>query len=419
MSTRYTDGLGCPLPENPKPKAVDFSLNEDQLLVGSLAREFANREAAATIKECDETACFSRDFLRKMAAAGLLGLSIPPRYGGTGNDYIALGLACEELEYVDTSLRVILSVHVGLNSLTLLTWGTEEQKQRWLVPQAKGDKVATFAITEPSAGSDVAGIQTHAHRDGTEYVLAGEKMWISLADVADHFAVVAWTHAEKKKARDHSGLSVFLLERGMKGLTTRTIHGKLGVRAGNTGSIAFDDVRVSEANRLGFEGEGFKIAMSALDHGRYTVAAGSTGLIRACLEASVEYAQTRTTFGKPIAQHQLVKEMIAEMAGDYEACRMLWLKAGWLKNEGKRNTRETSLAKLYGCAAAEKAASNAVQIHGAYGFSSEYNVERFYRNAKGAQIYEGTREIHKLLQADYALGLRTDKPLRCTLPKPE
>jgi len=398
---------------------VDFSLTEDQLLVRTLAREFANREAAATIKECDETACFNRDFLKKMAAAGLLGLSIPPRYSGTGNDYVALGLACEELEYADTSLRVILSVHVGLNSLTLLTWGTEEQKQRWLVPQARGDKAATFAITEPSAGSDVAGIQTHARRDGTDYVLSGEKMWISLADVADHFAVVAWTDTEKKKSRDHSGLSVFLLERGMKGLTTATIHGKLGVRAGNTGSISLDDVRVAEANRLGFEGEGFKIAMFALDQGRYTVAAGATGLIRACLDASVEYAQTRTTFGKPIAEHQLVKEMIAEMAGDYEACRLLWLKAGWLKNQGKRNTRETSLAKLYGCAAAEKAAANAVQVHGAYGYSSEYNVERFYRNAKGAQIYEGTREIHTLLQADYALGLRSDKPLRCTLPIPE
>jgi glutaryl-CoA dehydrogenase (non-decarboxylating) len=398
---------------------VDFSLNEDQLLVGSLAREFANREAAATIKECDETACFDRDFPRKMAEAGLLGLSIPQRYGGTGNDYVALGLACEELEYVDTSLRVILSVHVGLNSLTLLSWGTEEQRQRWLVPQAKGEKVATLAITEPAAGSDVAGIQTHASRDGTDYILTGEKMWISLADVADHFIVIAWTDNEKKKTRDHSGLSAFLLERGMGGLTTATIHGKLGVRAGNTGSIAFDDVRVPEANRLGLEGEGFKIAMFALDQGRYTVAAGSTGLIRACLDASVEYARTRTTFGRPIAEHQLVKEMIADMAGDYEACRLLWLKAGWLKNEGGRNTRETSLAKLYGCAAAEKAASNAVQVHGAYGFSSEYNVERFYRNAKGAQIYEGTREIHKLLQADYALGLRTDKPLRCTLPKPD
>ncbi len=398
---------------------MDFSFTEDQVLVARLAREFANREAAATIKECDETACFDHTFLTKIAEAGLLGLSIPQRYSGTGNDYVALGLACEELEYVDTSLRVIMSVHVGLNSLTLLTWGTEEQKQRWLVPQARGTKVATFAMTEPSAGSDVAGIQTHARKDGNDYVLTGEKMWISLADVADHFIILAWTDPAKQQARDHTGLSCFIVERGMSGLTTASIHGKLGVRAGNTGSIALDEVRIPEANRLGLDGEGFKIAMSALDQGRYTVAAGSTGLIRACLDASVEYAQTLTTFGKPIAEHQLVKEMIAEMAGDYEACRLLWLKAGWLKNEGRRNTRETSVAKLYGCAAAEKAASNAVQIHGAYGFSSEYNVERFYRNAKGAQIYEGSREIHKLLQADYALGLRTDKPLRCTLPKPE
>jgi len=398
---------------------VDFSFTEDQLLVQRLAREFANREAAATIKECDETGCINRGFLKKMGEAGLLGLSLPPRYAGAGNDYVSLGLACEELEYVDTSLRVVLSVHVGLNSLTLLTWGTEEQKQRWLAPQARGDKVATFAITEPAAGSDVAGIQTHARKDGSDYVLTGEKMWISLADIADHFAVLAWTDAAKKKARDHTGLSIFLLERGMKGLTTYTIHNKLGVRSGNTGSIALDEVRVPEADRLGYEGEGFKIAMFALDQGRYTVAAGSTGLIHACLDASVEYAQARTTFGKPIAEHQLVKEMIAEMAGDYEACRLLWLRAGWLKNEGKRNTRETSLAKLYGCAAAERAASNAVQIHGACGYSSEYSVERFYRNAKGAQIYEGSREIHKLLQADYALGLRTDKTLRCTLPVPE
>ena len=398
---------------------MDFSFTDDQLQVQSLTREFANREAAATIKACDETACFDRTFLTRMAEAGLLGLSIPQRYGGTGNDYVTLGLACEELEYVDTSLRVIMSVHVGLNSLTLLTWGTEEQKQRWLVPQARGVKVATFAMTEPSAGSDVAGIQTHARKDGNDYVLTGEKTWISLADVADHFIILAWTDPEKHQARDHSGLSCFIVERGTRGLTTASIHGKLGVRAGNTGSVALDDVRIPEANRLGLDGEGFKIAMSALDQGRYTVAAGSTGLIRACLDASVEYARTRATFGKPIAEHQLVKEMIAEMAGDHEACRLLWLKAGWLKNEGRRNTRETSLAKLYGCAAAEKAASNAVQIHGAYGFSSEYNVERFYRNAKGAQIYEGTREIHKLLQADYALGFRTDKPLRCTLPEPE
>jgi glutaryl-CoA dehydrogenase (non-decarboxylating) len=397
----------------------DFSFTEDQLMVQRLAREFATREVAATIQERDQQQEFNRDLLAKMGEAGILGLSVPPRYGGSGNDYIALGLACEELEYADTSLRVILSVHIGLNSLTLLSWGTEEQKQRWLVPQAQGRQVATFGLTEPAAGSDALGIQCTARRDGSDYVLSGEKMWISLADVADHFLVFAWTDTEKKQRRDHTGMSAFLVERGTKGLTTATIHGKLGVRAGNTGSIALDDVRVPKANLLGTEGEGFRIAMFAIDQGRYTVAAGSTGLIRACLDASVEYAQTRTTFGKPIAEHQLVKEMIAGMAADYEACRLLWLKAGWLKNEGRRSTRETSVAKMYACEAAERAASNAVQVHGAYGFSSEYNVERFFRNAKGAQIYEGSREIHKLLQADYALGLREDRPTRVVLPRPE
>ena len=398
---------------------IDFALTDEQLLVRNLARDFATREVAPTIQERDAQGVFDPGILPQLARLGLLGLTIPERYGGTGNDYISLGLACEELEYVDTSLRVILSVHIGLNSLSLLTWGTEEQKQRCLRPQAQGGKVATFGMTEPVAGSDVVGIQTHARRDGREYVLSGEKMWISLADVADHFIILAWTDPAKMKARDHSGMSCFLLERGMKGLATGTIHGKLGIRAGNTGSISMDEVRVPAADLLAREGEGFKVAMSALDQGRYTVAAGATGLIRACLDSSVEYAQARAAFGRPIAEQQLVKEMIARMASDYEAARLLWLKAGWLKNQGKRNTRETSLAKLFACEAAERAASDAVQVHGAYGFSGEYVVERFYRNAKGAQVYEGTREIHKLLQADYALGLRIDKPLRCELPRPE
>lgn len=398
---------------------IDLALTEEQLFTQKLARDFGRQEIAPTIQEKDAQGVFDRGILTRMATLGLLGLTIPERYGGTGGDYISLGLACEELEYVDTSLRVVLSVHIGLNSLTLLTWGTDEQKERYLVPQARGEKSATFGMTEPGAGSDVVGIQSHARRDGDDWLVTGEKMWISLAGVADHFIVLAWTDPDKQKQRDHAGTSCFILERGMKGLTTGTIHGKLGIRAGNTGSISMDEVRVPKRNRLGQEGEGFKIAMFALDQGRYTVAAGGTGLIRACLDASVEYAQTRQAFGKAIAEQQLVKEMVAEMASDYEACRLLWLKAGWLKNQGKPSTRETSLAKMYACAAAERAASNAVQIHGAYGYSSEYNVERFFRNAKGAQIYEGSREIHKLIQADYALGLRTDKPLRCSLPRPE
>ena len=241
-------------------------------------------------------------------------------------------------------------------------------------------------------------------------------MWISLADVADQYLIFAWTDMEKKKARDHSGISCFIVTREM-GIETGTIHGKLGVRAGNTGWISMSDVRVPAENMMGEEGEGFKIAMSALENGRFTVAAGATGLVRACLSASLKYAKERETFGKPIAQHQLVKEMIAEMVKDYEVSRLLYLKAGWMKNEGMRHTKEVALAKWYATCASEKAAGDAVEIHGAYGFSNEYPVERYYRNCKGAVIYEGTREIQKLMQADYALGLREDRPVRKTLPK--
>jgi glutaryl-CoA dehydrogenase (non-decarboxylating) len=309
-----------------------------------------------------------------------------------------------------------MSVHVGLNSMTLWCWGTEDQKKRYLVPQARGEKIATYGLTEPNAGSDAVGIQTTAVRRGDRYVLNGEKMWISLADVADHFLVIAWTDRDKKKRRDHSGLSAFVVERGFAGFASFTIKEKWGILAGNTGGFSLQDVEVPVENRLGQEGEGFKVAMFALENGRYTVAAGATGLIRACLDASVKYAKERKTFGVPIGEHQLVKEMIAEMVSDYDAARLLWMQAGWLKNVGRRNTRETSLAKWIACEQAEKAAADAVQVHGAYGFSDEYPVERFYRNAKGASIYEGTREIHKLMQADYALGYRQDKPRRVDLP---
>lgn len=398
---------------------IDFSFTEEQLMIQKLARDFAQKEVAPRIKELDEKAEFDPSIFTKMAELGLLGLTIPTRYGGSGGDYISLGLACEELEYVDTSLRVILSVHIGLNSLTLLSWGTEEQKQKYLVPQAQGKKIATFGLTEPNAGSDVVAIEARAHRDGDDWILNGEKMWISLADVADHFLIFAWTDPEKRKKRDHSGISCFIVERGFPGVSTATIHGKLGIRAGNTGSISLSDVRVPKENMLGQEGEGFKIAMFALDQGRYTVAAGATGLIRACLDHSVKYANERKTFGEVIGKHQLVKEMITEMVVGYECARLLWLKAGWCKNKGLRSTRETSLAKMFACDASERAASLAVQIYGAYGYSNEYPVERFYRNAKGAVIYEGSREIHKIMQADYALGYRVDKPTRCTLPIPE
>ncbi|HWQ00271.1 MAG TPA: acyl-CoA dehydrogenase family protein [Vicinamibacterales bacterium] len=395
---------------------IDFDLTEEHRLLEQTVREWAAREVAPRIHDLDREHRFDRGLLPKMAELGLLGASVPVEYGGAGMDYISLGLVCEELEYVDTSLRVIMSVHAALNSLTLLAWGTEDQKQRYLVPQAQGRRIATYGLTEPAAGSDVRGIQSVAVRRGDRYVLTGEKMWISLADVADNFLVFAWTDLEKKKARDPSGLSAFIVERGFKGFSSGTLKEKWGILAGNTGFFKMDEVEVPEENRVGREGEGFKIAMFALDQGRYTVAAGATGLIRACRDASVRYARERRAFGVEIGQHQLVKAMIAQMESDYQAARLLWLRAGWLKNVGRRNTRETSLAKWFATVASERAASDAVQIHGANGYSDEYPVGRFYRNAKGAVIYEGTREIHQIMQADYALGYRVDRPTRCELP---
>ena len=395
---------------------MNFDLTDEQRLLEQSVREWAGKEVAPRIRELDREHRFDRTIFPQMAALGLLGISIPAEYGGAGMDYLCLGLASEELEYVDTSLRVVLSVHVGLNSLTLLAWGTEDQKQRYLVPQAQGTKIATYGLTEPSAGSDARGIQTVAIRHGDRYSLTGEKIWISLADVADNFLVFAWTDLDKKKQRDPSGMSAFIVERTFKGFSSATLTQKWGILAGNTGSFKMEDVEVPRDNLVGREGEGFKIAMFALDQGRYTVAAGATGLIRACRDASVGYAKQRKTFGVEIGSHQLVKEMIAQMESDYQTSRLLWQRAGWLKNVGRRNTRETGLAKWYATVASERAAGDAVQIHGANGYSDEYPVGRFYRNCKGAVIYEGTREIHKIMQADYLLGYRSDRPARCELP---
>jgi glutaryl-CoA dehydrogenase (non-decarboxylating) len=395
---------------------MDFDLTEEQRLLEQSVREWGAREIAPRIKDLDREHRFDPNIFPQMAELGLLGASVPVAYGGAGMDYVSLGLISEELEYVDTSLRVIMSVHAGLNCLTLLTWGSEVQKQRYLVPQAQGKKIATYGLTEPAAGSDVRGMQTVAVKKGGSYLLSGEKMWISLADVADNFLVFGWTDLEKKRQKDPSGISAFIVERAFKGFSSGTLKEKWGILAGNTGYFKMDEVEVPAENLVGQEGEGFKIAMFALDQGRYTVAAGATGLIRACRDASVKYAKQRKTFGVEIGQHQLVKEMIAQMESDYQAARLLWLRAGFLKNAGRRNTRETGLAKWFSTVASERAAGDCVQVHGANGYSDEYPAGRFYRNCKGAVIYEGTREIHKVMQADYLLGYRVDKPTRCELP---
>ncbi len=390
---------------------MDFTLTEEHVMAQEMVRNLAREKIYPTLKEWDRKHQPHPDVLPLLAQNGVLGINIPVRYGGQGFDYITLALVCEELERIDASLRVVMSVHAGLNSLALLQWGTEDQKQRFLVPQAKGEKYAGYALTEADAGSDPVSLRSTARREGDVYILNGEKMWISLASLADHFIVFAKTdpHAEPR----HKGITAFIITRDMPGVSTRDEKHKLGVRAGSTGSIVMQNVEVPVENRLGEEGEGFYIAMSCLDNGRFTVAAGATGCIRACLEDSVAYAKERHTFGVPIAEHQLIKQKIAYMQQWYDAAELLVMRAGWLKNQGQRNTRETAVAKWFATDMSVKAALEAVQLHGAYGFSDEYDVERYMRNAKGAVIYEGSSEIQQLIQADYALGNRVDKPLRC------
>ena len=322
---------------------MDFELTDEQRLLQDTVRRFVDDRILPNAIENDIAHRLDRDAIDGLAELGLLGIVIPEEYGGAGLDFVCEALACEEIERGEAAFRTLISVHVGLNSLPLLRYATEEQKQRWLVPQAHGQKLACFGLTEPAAGSDVASMKTTARRDRDVYVLNGSKNWISYADVADHALVFAKTDPSAK----HKGISAFVLERGMDGFTTAETENKLGIWAGSTGELFFQNVEVPAENLIGEEGQGFEIAMYALDQGRFTVAAGSCGVIRACLERSVEYARQRETFGQAIGKYQFVQDMIAEMVLAYETSKLLVMQAAWMKNEGLRNTRETSLAKWH------------------------------------------------------------------------
>lgn len=392
---------------------MNFEFSEEQVLLRKTVRQFVDHEIIPNIAEWEQQGAFDPVMWRRLAELGLMGVCVPEKYGGSGMDYNSLAIVCEELERGDTAFRTAVSVHTGLNSMTLMQWGTEEQKQKYLTPQAKGEKIGAFGLTEPGAGSDVAAMSTTAILDGDSYILNGQKTWISLCDFADNFIVFAYTDKSKK----HHGISAFIVERTMEGFSSKAIKGKYGIKSGNTGELFFDNMRVPKENLLGNEGDGFKIAMAALDNGRFTVAAGAAGLSLACLEASVKYCHERETFGKEIGRHQLVQQMIAKMEAGLQMSRLLVYQVGELKNKGVRNTRETSLAKWQACDFANKAADDAVQIHGAYGYSDEYPVARYLRNSKAPVIYEGTREIHTIMQAEYVLGYREDKKLSKMLPK--
>lgn len=390
---------------------MDFELSDEHLMLRSSIREFVDREILPKIKECDRNEEFLPP-LDTMGEMGLLGICFPEKYGGAGMDYIALAIACEELEKGDISLRSIISVHVALTSCTLYQWGTEKQKQKYFIPQNHGEKIGTIAMTEPSCGSDIASITTRAVKKDDIYIISGQKTWISLANVADNFLVLARTGES-----GYRGLSVFIVERDFPGVKTNALHNKLGTRAGDTGELFLDNVEVPENSLIGQEGEGFKICMSALDNGRFTVAAGAVGTIKAALDASIKYCRERKAFGQEIGKFQLIQEHLAYMQAAYDASQLLVYKAAWMKNQGKRNTRETSMAKWYATTHALDAADRAIQIHGAYGYSSDYPVERLWRNIRGASIYEGTNEIHKLIQGSYILGYRKYKPLRYEFPR--
>jgi len=381
---------------------VDFELTPEQREVQATVRQFVDERVLPNAIENNINHHLDMEAIAGMAELGLLGIVIPEEYGGAGLDFVSEALVCEEIERGEAAFRTLISVHVGLNSLTLLRYADEEQKQRYLAPQARGDRLACFGLTEPAAGSDVAGMLTNARREGDAYILNGQKNWISYASVADHALVFAKTDPDAK----HRGISAFIVEREWPGVTTADTEHKLGIWAGSTGELFFENVEVPAENLLGEEGQGFEIAMYALDQGRFTVAAGACGVIRACLEQSVAYARERETFGQPVGKYQFVQDMIAEMVLGYETSKLLVMQAAWLKDKGVRNTRETSLAKWHATESAFRAAHLAIQVHGAYGYSAEYGIERYFRNARAPIIYEGTTQIHKMMQAEHALGYR-------------
>jgi len=380
---------------------MDFDLTEEQIMIRNLIKDFAEKEIIPKARDDDRNERFPADILDKMAQLGLLGAPLPEEYGGMGIDHIAYTLMIEELGRASFALRSIVSAHISLFQQTLNQWGTEEQKQKYLPRATKGEILGCFATTEPNVGSDIASIETSAVLDGGRWRLNGNKMWISNGGVAD----VALIFAQTDKAKKYKGIAAFLVEKGTPGFSSEDIHGKLGLRSANTAELILEDCLVPGENLLGQVGEGFKIAMTAFDEARLCVAAGSVGLAQACIDASVLYAQTRQQFGKPIGSYQLVQEMIADMIVETEAARFLTYRAAYLKDKGRPSTVETSMAKYYASEVALRATNSAIQVHGGYGFSDEYPVERYYRDVKVGTLLEGTSQMHKLIIGRNATGL--------------
>jgi alkylation response protein AidB-like acyl-CoA dehydrogenase len=379
-----------------------LDLTDEQRAVREMARKFADEYIVPVARDHDINERFPGDIIERMGDLGLLGGPIPVEYGGAGLDYISHALVTEEVGKACSSVRTTISVQISLVELSLASWGTEEQKRRYLPAMCSGKLIGCFGLTEPNAGSDPSGMETSAVADGDHWVLNGHKIWISNGGVAG----LAIVFAQIDKSKGNRGIGAFLVDRGTSGFSTRDMHGKLGLRASNTGELILEDCRIPKGQLLGKVGEGFKVAMSALDNGRYSVAAGCVGICQGCADASVRYAKERKQFGRAIGSFQLVQDLIARMIVDTEAARLLVFRAGHLKNQGRRCTREISIAKYFASEAAVRCALDAIQVHGSYGYSNEYPVERYLRDAKVATIYEGTSQIQKLLIASHDLGIR-------------
>jgi len=381
---------------------MDFDLNEVQKMVQETIRKFAKEEIAPVAAENDKKAHFPHDIYKKLAALGFMGTPIPEEYGGAGFDFITHAIVAEEIGKVDSSLRGTYSVQVSLVELPILKFASEEQKKKYLPKLTSGEWIGCFGLTEPNAGSDPASMEATAQEDGDYYVLNGQKTWITNAGLAD----LAIVYAKTDKDAGPRGITAFLVERGFKGFSTRDLHDKLGLRASNTGEIILENCRVPKGNIMGELNKGFKVAMGTLDFGRFTVAAGCVGSAQGCIDICKEYAKQRIQFGKPIASFQLVQQMIADMVVECEAGRLLVYRAGDMKNKALPNTRETSIAKYYCSEMVNRVAYKAIQIHGGYGFSGEYDVERFYRDARINTLYEGTSQIQQLIIGAYELGIK-------------
>jgi len=380
---------------------MNFELTDEQKRIQTLAREFAEQEVAPVAREADEKGEFPRHLVKRMGELGFLAGPIEPQYGGSNMDYVSYALLCEELGRADSSVRGFLTVHTSLVSLCICDWGSEEQKRHYLPRLASGDWIGCYALTEPNAGSDAASMETTAREEGDSYVLNGEKVWITNGTSA-HVAIV---FASRDRAARHKGICAFLVETDTPGFYREPMGGKeLGHRASEHVHITFEECRVPRNALLGAPGEGFKVAMSALDRGRLGVAAGAVGVAQACLDASIAFTKERRQFGQRIADFQMIQATLADMAADVEAARLLVYRAAWVKDQGLPATKATSIAKLFATEAAMEAASQAVLIHGNRGYSNEYPVERYYRDIKGLQIYEGTSHIQRVIIARELVG---------------